>query len=108
MGVGSRQRLTAALPPGQFHCLLDELPLHLIPQLVLRNTWTWEPGSTKPRLRAIDDALKRLHTGEYGECVDCGEDIPFSRLHAVPTATRCTRCEASQEFAEGNVARHTL
>jgi hypothetical protein len=32
MGVGSRQTLTAALPPGQFHCLLDKLPLHLIPQ----------------------------------------------------------------------------
>jgi hypothetical protein len=32
MGVGSRQTLTAALPPSRFHCLLDELPLHLIPQ----------------------------------------------------------------------------
>ena len=32
MGLGSRQTLTATLPPGQFHCLLDELPLHLIPQ----------------------------------------------------------------------------
>src|SRR5260370_30129610 len=32
MGVGSRQTLTAALPPGRFHCLLDELPLHLIPR----------------------------------------------------------------------------
>jgi Glycosyl hydrolase family 63 C-terminal domain len=29
--------------------------LHLIPQLVLRNTWVWEPGSLKPRLRAIGD-----------------------------------------------------
>lgn len=40
MGVGSRQTLTAALPPGQFHCLLDELPLHLIPrhQLEARQT----------------------------------------------------------------------
>jgi hypothetical protein len=27
--------------------------LHLIPQLVLRNTWTWEPGSEKPSLRAL-------------------------------------------------------
>jgi hypothetical protein len=27
--------------------------LHLIPQLVLRNTWTWEPGSQKPSLRAV-------------------------------------------------------
>src|ERR1700685_2358044 len=32
MGVGSRQTLTAALPSGEFHCLLDELPLHLIPR----------------------------------------------------------------------------
>jgi hypothetical protein len=32
MGLGSRQTETATLPPGQFHCLLDELPQHLIPQ----------------------------------------------------------------------------
>jgi len=32
MGAGSRQTHTATLPSGQFHCLLDELPLHLIPQ----------------------------------------------------------------------------
>jgi hypothetical protein len=31
IGLGSRQTQTATLPPGQFHCLLDELPLHLIP-----------------------------------------------------------------------------
>jgi hypothetical protein len=29
--------------------------LHVIPQLVLRNTWTWEPGSVKPKLRAVGD-----------------------------------------------------
>jgi len=29
--------------------------LHLIPQLVLRNTWSWEPGSVKPNLRAAQD-----------------------------------------------------
>ena len=31
MGAGLRNQ-TATLPPAQFHCLLDELPLHLIPQ----------------------------------------------------------------------------
>src|SRR5271165_5433515 len=36
MGVGSHQTHTATLPPGQFHCLLDELPLHLIPQRQLK------------------------------------------------------------------------
>ena len=29
--------------------------LHLIPQLVLRNTWSWEPGAVKPNLRAAED-----------------------------------------------------
>src|SRR5580658_10799077 len=37
MGVGSRQTYSATLPPGQFHCLLDELPLHLIPQRQLQS-----------------------------------------------------------------------
>jgi hypothetical protein len=31
MGAGSRQTRTATLPSSQFHCLIDELPLHLIP-----------------------------------------------------------------------------
>ena len=37
MGVGSRQSLTAILPQDRFHCLLDELPLHLIPRGFLRS-----------------------------------------------------------------------
>jgi hypothetical protein len=32
MGAGSQRRSHAALPTDQFHCLLDELPLHLVPQ----------------------------------------------------------------------------
>jgi hypothetical protein len=48
MGVGSRQTLTAALPPGQFHCLLDELPLHLIPQRQLQAQCWWLGSSAEP------------------------------------------------------------
>lgn len=32
MGGVSRQTPTAAFPPDRFYCLLDELPLHLLPQ----------------------------------------------------------------------------
>jgi hypothetical protein len=32
MGAGSRQTYAASLPSNRFYCLLDELPLHLIPQ----------------------------------------------------------------------------
>jgi hypothetical protein len=37
MGDGSRQTLTVTLSPDRFHCLLDELPVHLIPQSVRRH-----------------------------------------------------------------------
>ncbi len=33
----------------------DAAPLHLIPQLWARNTWTWNPGAAKPRLAADGD-----------------------------------------------------
>jgi len=35
LAAASRPRQTAMLPPRQYHCLLDELPLHLIPQWFL-------------------------------------------------------------------------
>jgi hypothetical protein len=35
----------------------DSAPLHLIPQLVLRNTWSWTPGAFKPALRAADGGI---------------------------------------------------
>ena len=40
--------------------------LHLIPQLVLRNTWSWEPGSVKPRLRAVGDAAIGIEPAALG------------------------------------------
>jgi hypothetical protein len=36
MGGESRQTHAATFPPDRFYCLLDELPLHLIPQQALR------------------------------------------------------------------------
>ena len=46
-------------------------------------------------LRDIDDALERMDTHRYGECVDCGVDIPLNRLHAQPAARRCVTCQAA-------------
>ncbi len=40
--------------------------LHLIPQLVLRNTWTWEPGSAKPKLRAAGDSAVSIEPAALG------------------------------------------
>lgn len=48
-------------------------------------------------LRALDIAIKRVLDGSYGLCVDCGEDIPFARLHVQPSAERCFRCQQHHE-----------
>ena len=48
-------------------------------------------------LRAIQDGLARLKRGEYGECQNCGDEIPPARLEAMPHATLCVDCQARAE-----------
>ena len=43
----------------------------------------------------ISRALKRLELGEYGECLNCGEEIAVGRLEVDPAATLCIRCAES-------------
>ena len=47
--------------------------------------------------RAIEAALERIETGEYGECEDCGDPITSSRLRAVPWAPKCVACQRETE-----------
>jgi DnaK suppressor protein len=48
-------------------------------------------------LRQIDAALARIEAGSYGQCIDCGVDIPAARLHAAPEAARCIACQEKTE-----------
>ena len=48
-------------------------------------------------LDLIDEALQRVETGDYGECVNCGEPVQEKRLDAVPWARYCLRCQDLQE-----------
>lgn len=45
----------------------------------------------------IEEALRRLEDGTYGQCKDCGKAIPQKRLQFVPFASRCVECERSRE-----------
>ena len=46
------------------------------------------------QLAEIDYALIRLDDGEYGVCLDCGEEIPFERLKVIPSALYCVGCQS--------------
>lgn len=43
-------------------------------------------------VRKIDDALLRIKAGEYGLCLQCGNEIPEERLQAIPYAEYCIAC----------------
>ncbi len=46
-------------------------------------------------LQKIDSALRRLEAGEYGCCVQCGEEIAARRLAFDPAVTLCIDCAES-------------
>ncbi len=43
-------------------------------------------------IKAIDAALGRMESGQYGHCGICGKEIPRKRLEAVPYAATCIDC----------------
>jgi len=51
-------------------------------------------------LAKIDAALEKIEAGEYGACVNCGEDIGVKRLMARPVAELCIDCKSEQEKQE--------
>lgn len=48
-------------------------------------------------LRNVRAALERIAEDAYGSCLHCEEQISPKRLHAVPWATLCIKC---QEIAD--------
>lgn len=53
--------------------------------------------NAKETLEAIDAALARIESGDYGTCTRCGEQIRLERLEAVPAADLCISCKEWEE-----------
>ncbi len=51
----------------------------------------------KRQIEAIDWALRKIATGIYGACENCGKEILYKRLKAVPATRWCKRCAVIQE-----------
>ncbi|MBB4265303.1 TraR/DksA family transcriptional regulator [Roseospira visakhapatnamensis] len=48
-------------------------------------------------LARIDAALKRMDEGDYGICLQCGEDIPARRLAFDPAVPHCIACAGGRK-----------
>jgi len=46
----------------------------------------------RAHIQRIEAALQRLETGDYGYCVECGEEIAEKRLQVDPSVAFCITC----------------
>ena len=51
-------------------------------------------------LKKIINALRQIEEGSYGQCEDCGTNIPYGRLKARLTSTLCIVCKEESENKE--------
>src|SRR5919109_832680 len=79
----------------------ESAPLHLLPTIWFRNTWSWDQTSSKPTLRKIGDdghvpVIAAIHPalGDYNLFCDSADDVFFTenetnaeRLWGIPNAT---------------------
>ena len=56
----------------------------------------------------IDEALRRIDEGTYGQCERCGKPIDERRLEAMPTARYDAQCQAEIEASRGTNNTPTL
>lgn len=49
------------------------------------------------QLLQVEDALRRIDRGEYGRCLQCGEEIHPRRLEVAPWARYCVKCQELEE-----------
>ena len=54
-------------------------------------------GRLATELIEIDAALQRIADGDYGDCEECGDEIPKGRLKIQPLDRHCVDCQEELE-----------
>lgn len=88
---------------GQVHDLHDESLADLLVDLELEII-----DMHLAEVREVEDALTRIRTGAFGDCMDCGGEIESERLQAHPTARRCWDCQSNFERNHVQPERATM
>lgn len=54
-------------------------------------------NNTRDLLAQSVEALRRIRSGHFGECLSCNQAIGKARLQAFPRATLCVACKQREE-----------
>ena len=98
----------------------DPAPIHILPHVWFRNTWSWDPAQPKPQLTAIDHNTIHLSHATFGErwwhvSVPDQPDTPpllftenetnTERLFGLPNATPYVKDGIDQAVVAGDMTR---
>ena len=67
---------------------MDEIQYATERDLAIRNV-----DRESSLLRQVKAALRRIHDGTFGTCIECESAISPRRVAAVPWASRCVQCQ---------------
>ncbi len=59
-------------------------------------------GNGQDVIFIIDEAMRAITDGKYGVCENCGNLIEKPRLHALPFAKNCIKCQSEAEHGRNN------
>jgi len=71
---------------------MDEIQYASERELAIRNV-----DRDSVLLRQVKAALRRIHDGSFGICIECESEISPKRLAAVPWAARCIQCQEAAD-----------
>ena len=54
-------------------------------------------NNSKEIYHRINEALGRIEDGTYGRCEECGQEINYDRLEAVPYTSLCVTCRKEED-----------
>lgn len=56
-----------------------------------------QSSNDRALLARVEEALVRIREGNFGECINCGNEVNPKRLEAVPWARYCIKCQEKIE-----------
>jgi DnaK suppressor protein len=62
-------------------------------------------GNDQDIIFTIDEAIRAIDGGKYGVCDGCGNLIEKPRLHALPFAKNCIKCQSEMERGRSGSAQ---
>lgn len=84
----------------------DEQPLNEMMQAIASSRNRNMDGVLKRVVKALGKL--REEPDAYGECEECGEELPLGRLRAMPYAEFCVACQGKRDAPKGGPTRKKL